>query len=178
MPDWLPPASGSSKCRGTKGMEPSSCSRMRSATDGTSFSRAGRPPEPREKCLQQLSGLPVADAGDHLGMVMRAGAVEKPYAMVDGAGFWVPCPVGEPADAHMGHRARAHGAGFERDIEIAAVEPPGAARFQRSPDRQHFGVGGWIVELTHAVAGRGKHDAVLDNRGAHWRFACGRGLLR
>ncbi len=66
----------------------------------------------------------------------------------------------------MGDGAGAHGAGLERDIEIAAIEAAGAADGKRGADGEEFGVGGGVGELAHAVALGGEDAVAFDDDGA------------
>ena len=77
----------------------------------------------------------------------------------------------------MGNGAGTHGAGFERDVQVAAVKPAGAALRQRPPDRQHLGVRSRIAEFAHAIALGGEHLPVLDDHRAYRRLVIGCRLL-
>ena len=89
--------------------------------------------------------------------------------MLDGAAFRVWRAEIEPADAGEGDGRGAHGAGLERDIEIAAGEPLAAELGAGLPDGDELGVCGRVVELKRAVAGACQHLA----RGAHHHSADG-----
>ncbi len=76
----------------------------------------------------------------------------------------------------MGDGAGAHGAGLERHIEVAAVEPAGAADFESGTDGEEFGMGGGVAHGLHAVAFGGKDAFTLDDHGTDRRFADGGGF--
>ena len=72
---------------------------------------------------------------------------EEADAVVDAAALRVLRAVVEPADAGKRDCRRAHGAGFERDIEIGAGKPFVADDPRRRADHLDLGMGGDIVEL-------------------------------
>ncbi len=88
-------------------------------------------------------------------------------AVVDGAGLGVGGGVDDAAQAGVGDGAGAHGAGFERDVQVATIEPAGAAGGQGSADGHEFGVGGGIGELAHAIALGGEDAPALHDHGTH-----------
>ena len=110
--------------------------------------------------------------------MVAGGLLEQPDTAIDRAGLGIVGSVIEAAQPHMSDGARAHGAGLERYIEIATIEPPGAANSQRRADGQHFGVGGRIVQLTHAVALRCEYLPVFDEYRPDRRLAMRRRLGR
>jgi len=108
-------------------------------------------------------------------VVVAGRLVEKPDAVVDRAGLGILGAVIDAPQPGMGDATGAHGARFQRHIEIAAVEPAGAASSERRPDRQHFGMRGGIVERPHAVALGGENGVSIDDHGADRRLAVGGG---
>lgn len=95
--------------------------------------------------------------------------------MLDGSHLLVGCRKVEPADAREGNGRRAHGAGLQRDIEIATGEPFGAHSLRRRTNRQQFGMSRRIPQLEGAVARRGHNSPgrIRDGR-AHRHLAAGR----
>ena len=91
--------------------------------------------------------------------------------MIDRAALGVRGAVIEPAQAGERDRARAHGAGLEGHIEIAADQPLGAEPRRRLADDQHFRMRGRIAEFPGAVSSARDHDAVANQRRADRRFA-------
>ena len=71
----------------------------------------------------------------------------------------------------MQHGAAAHGAGFERHIEGAAVQPVVAERLRRRAQGHDLGVGGGVVAIDGRVAAGGDHATVLHHDRAHRHFA-------
>ena len=59
------------------------------------------------------------------------------------------------ADAGEGNGARAHGAGLQRHVQIAAREPFAPEDFRCLADHQHLGMGSGILEFQRAVSGPG-----------------------
>ena len=70
------------------------------------------------------------------------GAREDPRAVVDAAALGVLGAVIDPAQAREARRRRAHRAGLERDVEIAADQPRRAQPRGGRPDHQQLGVRG------------------------------------
>ena len=58
---------------------------------------------------------------------------EHPRAVFDRSALGVACGVVEAGDARVDHRARAHRAGFERDVEVASTQPVVAQGLRRLP---------------------------------------------
>ena len=73
--------------------------------------------------------------------------------------------------ARMQHGAAAHGAGLQRDIERAAIEPVVAQMLRRCAQRHDFRVCGGVVPQHRCVAARGNHLAILDHHRPHRHFA-------
>jgi len=68
---------------------------------------------------------------------MMAGRLrEKPRPVLHGAPLRIACRIIEPPNAREGNGSRAHGAGLERHIEVAAGEPLAAEFGARGADRQ------------------------------------------
>src|SRR5581483_11620021 len=103
--------------------------------------RAALPPFP-EKLPQQRRRRALAHPRIDLRRVVAGRAAEEPHAALDRAALGVGRSVIEPADARERDRASAHGAGLERDIEVAIGEPLAAELLCRLADRQHLGMRG------------------------------------
>ena len=88
---------------------------------------------------------------------------EKLHTVVDRAAFGIGGAVIEPADTGECDRAGAHGAGLERDIEVAIVEAFGVQPVRRLTDGDHFGMGGQIPLGERAIAGTHDDLAVTHN---------------
>ncbi len=107
--------------------------------------------------------------------MVAGGLREEARAVLDRAALGVAGRPVETTDAGKRDRAGAHGAGLERDIEIAADEPFGAEFGRRLPDGEHFGMGRRIAIDDRAVAGDRDDGAAAHERRADRRLAgCGR----
>ena len=67
--------------------------------------------------------------------------------------------------------AAAHGAGLERDVEVAVDEPLAAERLGRAPDRHHLGMRGRIAVGQSATAGLRDDIAVAHDDAADRHLA-------
>jgi len=92
-------------------------------------------------------------------MVAGGGGVET-HAGFDRTTLGVGGAVIEPADSGKRDGGRAHGAGLERDIEIAIDQPLAADLVGGSTNGENFGVGGRIAIGESAVPGGGNDLAV------------------
>ena len=80
---------------------------------------------------------------------------EEPGPMLDRPHLLVASRKIKPADAGEGDGARAHGAGLQRHMQIAAGEPFVPENFRCLPDYQHLGMGGGILQFQCAVSSPG-----------------------
>src|SRR5262249_43891870 len=110
-----------------------------------------------EEILQQPGRLGLADAAISFRAVLAGRGGEEPHPALDRAALGVDGAVIDPSDAGERDRRRAHGAGLERDVEIAVGEPLAAERRCRPPDRHHLGMRGRIALGEGAVAGLRDH---------------------
>src|SRR5580700_587508 len=110
----------------------------RSATSGTTCFNASA--AFAEKLLEQRAGFRLRQPAINLRPVMAGRRGEKLPAVVDRAALRIGGAIIKPADTGEGDRARAHGAGLERDVEVAGVEPFRAERGRSRPDRDDLGM--------------------------------------
>jgi len=110
---------------------------------------------------------------------MAGGLLEEAGPMLDRPAFRVIGAEIEPPDARKGDRSRAHGAGLERDIEIAIIEPGHPAQDRAGANDQHLRMGGRVVLRLDPVAGCRQHRAGrgIDEHGADRHLACRGGAL-
>src|SRR2546429_1031151 len=116
----------------------------------------------REEPAEQQGGLVRANARDHLDPVVESLVPDK---VPEGARE--PClgiggAVDEPLDPSQDHRPGAHGAGPERDVQRAAVQPPGPHAVGCLPHGQDLGMGRGVLEPLPLVSGR-RHDLLAAN---------------
>ncbi len=86
---------------------------------------------------------------------MAGGLREKTRTVLHCAAFRIPGAEVKPADARERDRARAHGAGLQRHVQVAAHKPLRTNGLRSGANRQHLGVGGGVAILDGAVAGGG-----------------------
>src|SRR5437763_286036 len=96
---------------------------------------------------------------------------EVAHAVLDRAALGVGGAVIEPPDTRERDRRRAHGAGLERDVEIALEEALAAQRLRRAADGHHLGVRGRIALGKRAIAGLRDHLAIAHQDAADRHLA-------
>ena len=102
--------------------------------------------------------------------------MKEPWTMLYSAHLFVTCTKIDSPDAGKGNGTSTHGAGFQRDVQIAIDQPLAADLARCFADYQHLGVGGRVFQFEGAVAGDGQNFAVIGHHGcAHRHFAsrCG-----
>src|SRR5580698_9694583 len=103
--------------------------------------------------------------------------IEDTRSVLHAAALWIVGAKIEPADARQRDRRGAHRAGFERDIEVAAVELLLTEPRRRLAQHQHLGVRGRIALALDPIAGGGDHHVVRpDHHGADRNFTAPRRL--
>ena len=128
-------------------------------------------PSHLEKIPQQRRGLGLADRRINLRHVVAGRLREKPYAGIDRAALGVGGAVIQPADPRERDRAGAHGAGLQRDIEVAIDQPFGADGLGGLPNGQDFGMRGRVAVGQGPVAGGGDDLVVKDDHASDRHFA-------
>src|SRR5690606_3354429 len=113
-----------------------------------------------EESAEERGGPRLADPAIDLGAMVAGGLAEETHARFHRAALRVGGAVIEPADAREGNRRRAHGAGLERDIEVAAFEPLRAERAGGLAQRQELRMRGRIAVGERPVAGAGEDRTV------------------
>ncbi len=94
--------------------------------------------------------------------------------MLHCAALLIGCREIEPPDAREGDRGGAERAGLQRYIEVGTGQSLTAKLTRRSADREHFGMGRWIMQFPRAVAGAGNQLSIQHDRratGVSPRFA-------
>ncbi len=125
-----------------------------------------------EKRSQKRGRLPRQHASRHRRPPVAGGLLEESWTVDDSAALWIARAEDDASDARMADRARAHGAGFQRDEQRQAVEAIVADRRRRRPQRQDLGVRGRIMPRNRGIA-RARHDPSggrIDHDRAHWGF--------
>src|SRR5262249_11525147 len=133
--------------------------------------RFGTSPALPEKLFQHRRRLALAKAGINLRRVMAGRRGKEAHAAFDRTALGIGRAVIESADARERDRAGAHGAGLERDIEVAIGEPLRADPFGSLTYGQHFRMRGRIAISQGAVARGCDHLVVPDDHAADRHFA-------
>jgi putative glutamine amidotransferase len=137
--------------------------------------RATLPPR-LEKPLQQRRRFRFGDAAIDLRPVMAGRLIEDARPVLDAAALRIVGAEEQAADAEEGDGLRAHGAGLERDIEVAGGEARAAEPGRRFAQRQQLGMRGWVAGRLGAVAGCCEDLASLGHHhGADRHLAAGSG---
>ena len=105
---------------------------------------------------------------------------EKTGVVLHGAAFRIGRRINEPVDARETDRAGAHGAGFERDVQLRADKTLIVVELRSGPQHQDFRVRGRVVEFDDAVAAFRDHflGAGRDQHRTDGDLAAVRGLPR
>src|SRR5262249_6559395 len=132
-------------------------------------------PPQRKKAAQQGRRFGFADAAIDFRPMQASRRREVAHAVLDCATLWVGGAVIEAPNTGERDRRRAHGAGLERDIEIALGKPLAAQRLRRRADRHHLRMRRRVSLRERPVAGLRDHLAVADDDAADRHLA---GLTR
>ena len=125
-----------------------------------------------EEVFEDIAGALFFDAADDFGGVVAGGLGEEARAVFDGSPFGVISRKDDATEARETDGGSAHGAGFERDVEVAIGEAGGVAFFGGCAEDEYFGVGGGVEGGFGLVAGLGEDIAGgRDEDGADGDFA-------
>jgi len=138
-------------------------------------------PARQEKRFQQRACPDFSDPWIDIRGVMAGRLAKETRPVIDRAAFLVAGAVVKPPDPGKGDRACAHGAGFERDVEIAIGQPLRVHLATGRTDYLHFGMCGRIVQLERTVSVPSQDLAVSHKNspdGHLAAFRCAFGLLK
>jgi hypothetical protein len=125
---------------------------------------------------QHRSALFGEDAAGGVDGVVEGGDVEEADVGLDGSAFGAEGAVVDVADTGEQEGAGAHGAGFERDVEVAVFEPPVAQGGGGAAKGEYLGVGRGVGGGVAFVVGRGDDDVVgADQQGTDGDFVASSG---
>ena len=112
-------------------------------------------------------------AADDLGPVVAGGLLKDAGTVLDPAALGVGRAEIEPPQPGEGDCLGAHGAGFQRDVDVAVHEPRRAPFGRGGADGKHLGVRRRVAAGFHPVAGPRQHrpGAPIDHHRAHGHFA-------
>ncbi len=134
-----------------------------------------------EEPLQQRRRFFSTDAAVDFWRVVTGRLREYARAMFDAAALGIAGPKVKPPHARERDSRRAHGTGLKRHIEIAARKPLLTKGRAGRPDRDNFGVRGWVGQFTRAVTSFGEDFAIRPNNdraNRHFAARCGGKSLR
>jgi hypothetical protein len=127
-----------------------------------------------EKRLQQGGALLGPHTALHHRLVIQPGLSKEVHHRPGCAGLGVGRTKDHALEPGVQHRAAAHGAGFQRHVQGAAVEPVVAQVLGGRAQGRDLGVCGGVVLRDRCISTGADHDAVLHHDRAH-RHLAGRG---
>ena len=126
---------------------------------------------------QYIAAFMLHEPGVEPRLVVEPPIFEQVHQAAAAAGFGIRGAVVDLLDTGENDRARAHGAGFERDVKARALEPPALEVGGGLRDGEDFGVGGGVLEDLALVVGLADDLAVMDDNAADGHLAGLAGLL-
>ena len=96
---------------------------------------------------------------------------EDPGTLLHRPALGIGCAVIEPRHPGMADRARAHRAGFQRDPQLAIVQPFAPQRLGRRANRGNLGMGGGVMILARGVVGSRDNIFPAHDYRAHRHFS-------
>ena len=136
-------------------------------------------PLPRlaEKTLEQEHAFLAEHAGGHVAAVVeRRIGFEQVDPAAGRAALGIRAAENHPLRPAMDDGPGAHRARLLGHVERAFFQPPVAERFLRRGEREHFRVGGGVLEGFHLVPRAGDDPALADDHGTDRHLAGGIGL--
>src|SRR5215469_9256377 len=131
-----------------------------------------------EEILQQLPRGRFSQPAIDLRSMMAARRSKKLHAIFDGPALGVGSAIIEAANPCERQRGRAHGAGLERDVDVADVETLGAEPMGGVTDGDHLGVRRGVAFGQRAIAGARNHFLAAHQHTADRDLAASTGLTR
>ena len=131
-----------------------------------------RAPTPAlEELLEKLAAFVGADAGDDVETVIERGMFVRALRRIERAGLRLRRAVDDRADARVHHRAHAHQARLDRDVQRRPRQPVVAEARGRVAHRDDFRVGRRIVRGDRLIASEAGDPAVDHHDGADGHLA-------
>jgi hypothetical protein len=141
------------------------------------LSRAILSPRLKEPA-QQRPALLGAHTAEHLGPVIQPGISHEVAQSSHHPGLVIPRTKDQPVETRQHHRAGAHGARLERDVQRTSIQLPSAERGRGASDRENFGMSGGIL-VTHGAIGSARQRlARAHDDGTHGNVAVAFGGAR
>ena len=104
---------------------------------------------------------------------MAGRVIEDPRAMFNAAALGVTSTIIDPGDVGFGDRAGTHCAGFQRDMEIGAIEARLTLGLASGTQRQNLGMRRRVVVFTYPVSSGGNHHTLTHENRADRGFPSG-----
>ena len=124
-----------------------------------------------EKILQQRGALGCQHPALNLRLVVQLRLGKQIDHRPRCAGFWICRAIHHALEPRLQHGPAAHGAGLQRDEQLAAIQPVVAQRFCSRTQGDDLGMRRGVVLLQWRIAAGGDDLAVLHHHRAHRHFA-------
>jgi len=121
--------------------------------------------------FEQGGGFVGGDAGIYFWFMVQGRLFKQTGAMRHRAALGIVRAIIKPRDAGMGNRPGTHGAGFQRDPQIASGQAVIAQKRCCLSNGYDFGMCGWVVAFHRAIGTAPDNDPVLDDDRANGHFA-------
>lgn len=101
---------------------------------------------------------------------MAGGLTEEPRPVLNGAALFILCSIVEAADAGEGNGTSAHGAGLQRDIQVAIRKPLGPELLASRSNDLHLGMGRGVAQFQRPVSVSRQNLTILYQNRADGHF--------
>ena len=125
----------------------------------------------RKKAAQQATTFFGQYPALHLGLVVDLGMPKQVEHRACRPGLGFHRAIHHPRQPRVQHGATAHGAGLQRDVQAAAVQPVVAQALGCRTQGDDLGMGRGVMVLHRGIAASGDDLTVLDHDGAHRHLA-------
>ncbi|MCY1170211.1 hypothetical protein D9M73_102740 [compost metagenome] len=125
-----------------------------------------------EKFLQQRGAFLSHDPALQFGLVVELGLGKQVDHRACSARFGVQRAKHHTLEPGMQHGAAAHGAGLQRDIQLAIIEPVIAQRTGGGAQRHDLGMCRRVMPVHRRIAARGNHFTPPNHNSADRNLPC------
>lgn len=129
-----------------------------------------------EEFFEDADAVVIEHARGDLGTVIEVRSLKEVPEAAGGTTFDVGAAEDDAAHAAVHDGTGAHGARLLGDVEIAIVEPPVPEGALGLGEREHFGMGGGVLERLDLVPSAANDIALMHDHGADGHFVLFRGL--
>jgi tRNA 2-thiocytidine biosynthesis protein TtcA len=123
-----------------------------------------------EKSREDGTALGLENSARHRDTVIELRLSDHVEQAACGSGLGIARTIDQAGDSRQDHCSSAHGAGFERDVEAGAGQPPGPGCPASLAQGQNLGVRGRVPAAFALVAGAPDDLATDDHQGRHRRL--------